>query len=70
MDKQDIINCENMLTLFNEMYFKELSGKDLVQKMMLFKNFAITVNKMKTPIEPVSKPPITPVNKPNTKKGK
>lgn len=55
MDKQDILNCEKMLELFNEMYFKELKGSELFQKMLVFKNFATTVNKFKNPpkIEPV-----------------
>ena len=56
MDKQDIYNLEKMLDLFNEMYFKDLSGKDLIDKMIIFKNFATTVNKLKdTKLKPVKK---------------
>lgn len=65
MDKQDIKNCEEMLELFNEMYFKELQGKDLISKMVIFKNFATTVNKFRNPpkLEPVKKKPIKKIKK-------
>ena len=42
------------------MYFKELQGKSLVDKMVIFKNFATSINKYKNPpkIEPKKKKPI------------
>ncbi len=49
MDKNDIENCEKMLGMFNDMYFKELKGVDLVEKMVIFRNFSVTVNKFKNP---------------------
>jgi hypothetical protein len=63
MDKKDILHCEQMLDLFNNMYFKELKGKDLVDKMIIFKNFATVISKYKnTGLEVVDKKdPVRPI---------
>ncbi len=56
MEKQDILICDKMLELFNEMHFKELQGKYFLDKFIIFKNFAAMVSKYKNPkLEPVKK---------------
>lgn len=54
MDTQDIFVCEELLKVVNNMYFKELQGKELVSKMIVFQNFGKMVNKYKNPA------PLTP----------
>lgn len=76
MEEDKIAILEKVQKILAEMYFKELKGSDLVEKVIIFQNFGNLVKNLKKPkLEAIGKPkPLTEEelkdDKPKKKKGK
>lgn len=49
MEKKDIKILETVLDLLADMYFKDLKGSDLVDKVIIFQNFNTLIKNLKNP---------------------
>ena len=58
MDKKNIQVLEDIKVLINEMYFRDLQGKELFGKILLIQDFLKVIKELKEPIKPVKKKPI------------
>lgn len=72
MDKKDILILESISGLLGDMYFKELKGSELVEKVILQQNFARLINNLKNPpkVEPVKDEKCLKENKSSGKRKK